>query len=159
MWKQFDNQNEFSSSQAVTASAVGTNVIDLSQNRSIGNGEAMAVAFFIEVAADQGTGDESYEFQVEYATNAGQSTGRQLVGSRLFEAGTPTAPAQDADLLVPGFTVIVPIPPTKLTESAQFIGIRYVTGGTTPTITVSAALMPLSTIDATNDYDNNYVIV
>jgi len=156
-----DNQNELSDSQAVSGagSVTGTNVIDLSQNRSIGNGEAMAVAFFIEVAADQGTGDESYEFQVEYATNAGQSTGRQLVGSRLFEAGTPTAPAQDADLLVSGFTVIVPIPPTKLTESAQFIGIRYVTGGTTPTITVSAALMPLSTIDATNDYDNNYVIV
>lgn len=153
-----DNQNEFSSSQAVTTSAVGTNVIDLSSNRSIGNGEAMAVAFFIEVAADQTTGDEDYTFEVEYATNAAQTTGRQLMGRRVFESGTPTAPAQDADLLVAGFTVIVPIPPTKVSESAQFIGIRYVTAGTTPTITCSAALMPMSMIDATNDYDNAYTI-
>jgi hypothetical protein len=154
-----DAQSEFSSSQAVTTTAVGTNVIDLSQDRSIGNGEAMAVAFFVEVAADQGAGDESYTFQVEYASNAAQSTGRQLIGSRVFEAGTPTAPAQDADLLVPGFVVIIPIPPTKLSESEQFIGIRYVTSGVTPIITCSAALMPMSDIDQTNDYVNNYVIV
>ncbi len=153
-----DAQSEFSSSQAVTTSAVGTNVIDLGSNRSIGNGEAMAVAIFVEVAADQGTGDEDYTFEVEYATNAGQSTGRQLVGRRVFESGTPTAPAQDADLLVTGFTVIIPIPPTKLSESAQFIGVRYVTAGTSPSITVSAALMPMSDIDATNDYANNYTI-
>ncbi len=153
-----DAQSEFSSSQAVTTSAVGTNVIDLSQNRSIGNGEAMAVAFFVEVAADQTTGDEDYTFEVEYSTDPAQTTGRQLMGRRVFESGTPTAPAQDADLLVAGFTVIIPIPPTKLTESAQFIGIRYVTAGTTPIITCSAALMPMSDIDATNDYANNYTI-
>lgn len=154
-----DNQNEFSSSQAVTTTAVGTNVIDLSQDRSIGNGEPMAVAFFVEVAADQTSGDEDYTFQVEYASDAAQTTGRQLIGSRVFESGTPTAPAQDADLLVAGFTVIVPIPPTKLAESERYIGIRYVTAGTSPTITCSAALMPLSMIDATNDYANNYTIV
>ena len=154
-----DAENRFSASQAVTTTAVGTNVIDLGVNRSIGNGEPMAVAFFIEVDADQGAGDETYEFQVEYATNAGQSAGRQLIGSRLFEAGTPTAPAQDADLLVAGFTVIVPIPPTKLSESGQFLGIRYVTSGVTPIITCSAFLVPQKDIDATNDYNNNYTIV
>ena len=154
-----DAQSEFSDDQAITTTAVGTNVIDLSQNRSIGNGEAMAVAFFVTVAADQGTGDEDYTFEVEYATDAAQSTGRQLVGRRVFESGTPTAPAQDADLLVTGFTIIIPIPPTKLAESAQFLGIRYVTAGTSPSITCSAALMPMSDIDATNDYANNYAIV
>jgi hypothetical protein len=118
----------------------------------------MAVAIFVEVDADQGTGDEDYTFEVEYATNAGQSTGRQLIGRRVFESGTPTAPAQDADLLVTGFTVIIPIPPTKLSESAQFLGVRYVTAGTSPSITISAALMPMSDIDATNDYANNYTI-
>ena len=153
-----DNQNEFSSSQAVTTTAVGTNVVDLSQNRSIGNGEAMAVAFFIEVAADQTAGNEDYTFQVEYATNAAQTTGRQLIGERIFESGTPGAPAQDADLLVAGFTVIVPIPPTTTAESAQFIGIRYVTAGTTPTITCSASLMPMSMIDQSNTYANGYDI-
>lgn len=154
-----DAQNQFSASQAVTSAAVGTNVIDLGLNRSIGNGESMAVAFFVEVAADQAEGSEVYEFQVEYATNAAQSAGRQLIGSRLFEAGTPTAPAQNADLLVAGFTVIIPIPPTKLSESGQFLGIRYVTSGVTPAITCSAFLVPLKDIDATNDYNNNYAIL
>ncbi len=153
-----DAENRFSASQAVTASAVGTNVIDLLQNRSIGNGTPMAVAFFVEVAADQTTGDEDYTFEVEYSTDSAQTTGRQLMGSRVFESGTPAAPAQDADLLVEGFTVTIPIPPTKLSESARYLGIRYITAGTTPTLTVSAFLVPLKDIDATNDYSNNYTI-
>lgn len=153
-----DAENQFSDAQAVTTDAVGTNVIDLSLNRSIGNGEPMAVVFAITTDADQTTGDEDYTFQVEYATNAAQSTGRQLIGERRFESGTPTAPAQDADLLVIGFRVIIPIPPTTLGESAQFLGIRYDTTGTTPIIGVSAWLTPMSMIDATNDYADGFLI-
>jgi Bbp16-like protein len=139
-----DVQNQFSDSQAVSASAVGTNVIDLSTARSIGNGEPMCVLFNVEVAADQTTGDEDYTFEVEYASNAAQTTGRQLIGRRVFESGTPTAPAQDADLLVPGYKFMIPLPATLPSEDEQFIGIRYVTAGTTPTITVSAHLVPMS---------------
>lgn len=153
-----DSQLQFSDAQAVTASAVGTNVIDLSQNRSIGNGENLAVMITIDVAADQTSGDEDYTFDVEYSSDAGQSANVQLIGRRVFESGTPTAPAQDADLLVVGFKIIIPIPPTKLTESNQFIGIRYVTAGTTPIITCSAALMVTDMIDATNDYVDGFEI-
>jgi hypothetical protein len=142
-----DAQGQFSDSQAVTADAVGTNVIDLGVDRSLGNGEAMAVVFTVEVAADQTTGDEDYTFDVEYASNAAQSTGRQLIGRRVFESGTPTAPAQDADLLVAGFTFAIPIPPTKLSESERYLGIRYDVTGTTPTITCSAHLVPLRSVD------------
>jgi hypothetical protein len=153
-----DAQNLFSDAQAITADAVGTNVIDLSADRSIGNGEPMAVLFTVDVAADQTTGDEDYTFEVEYATNAGQTTGRQLVGRRVFESGTPTAPAQDADLLVAGFQFAIVIPPTKLTESSQYLGVRYDVTGTTPTITVTAALVPLSMIQADNVYADNITI-
>lgn len=154
-----DAGNQFSDSQALTVvGAVGTNVIDLSQDRSIGNGEAMAAVFYVEVAADQTTGDEDYTFEVEYASNAAQSTGRQLIGRRVFESGTPGAPAQNADLLVPGFKVIIPIPPTTLDESEQFIGIRYVLAGTTPLITCSAFLSPMDMIDQSNDYPIGYAI-
>lgn len=146
-----DAQCQFSDSQAVTADAVGTNVYDLSQDRSIGNGEPMGVVFVVEVAADQTTGDEDYTFEVEYASNAAQTTGRQLIGRRAFESGTPTAPAQDADLLVAGFSFVIPIPPTRLTESERFLGIRYDVTGTTPTITVSAYLQPLNQIDIRAD--------
>lgn len=138
-----DAQHLFSDAQAVTSSAVGTNVIDLSADRNIGAGEPMCVVFCVDVAADQTTGDEDYTFDVEYATNAAQTTGRQLIGRRVFESGTPTAPAQDADLLVAGYKFVIPIPPTTLAESERYLGIRYVTAGTSPTITVTAFLAPL----------------
>jgi hypothetical protein len=153
-----DGQLQFSDDQALTATAVGTNVIDLSVGRSIGNGEPMAVVFSIGVAADQTTGDEDYTFEVEYASDAAQTTGRQLIGRRVYESGTPTAPAQDADLLVVGYKVIIPIPPTELSESERYIGVRYTLAGTTPSVTVSAYLQPLSMIDATNDYATGYSI-
>ena len=153
-----DSLLKFSDAQAVTATAVGTNVIDLSVDRSIGNGEPMAVVFVVGVAADQTTGDEDYTFQVEYASNAAQSTGRQLIGERIFESGTPTAPAQDADLLVAGFRIVIPIPPTALSESEIYLGIRYVTAGTSPTITCDAYLQPMSMLDADNTYASGYVV-
>lgn len=153
-----DEQLQFSDAQALTATAVGTNVIDLSADRSIGNGEPLAVVFVVTVAADQTTGDEDYTFEVEYASNAAQSTGRQLIGRRVFESGTPAAPAQDADLLVAGFSFSIPIPPTKLSESEQYLGVRYTLAGTTPTITVSAFLQPMSMIDANNLYADGFAI-
>lgn len=154
-----DAQLLFSDGQAVTSSAVGTNVIDLSAAQSIGNGEPMGVVFIVDVAADQTTGDEDYTFDVEYASNAAQTTGRQLIGRRVFESGTPTAPAQDADLLVAGFKFVIPVPPTTAAEDEQYLGIRYVTAGTSPTITMTAFLQPMSMIDATVDYADGYTIV
>lgn len=153
-----DAQNLFSDAQAVTADAVGTNVIDLSADRSIGNGEPMAVVFCVDVAADQTTGDEDYTFDVEYASDAAQTTARQLIGRRVFESGTPTAPAQDADLLVAGFKFIIPIPPTALSESERYLGIRYDVTGTTPTITVTAFLQPMSMIASDAIYPDGFTI-
>ena len=153
-----DADLKFSDAQAVTTDAVGTNVIDLSLDRSIGNGEPLCVMFTVLVAADQTSSDEDYTFDVEYASNAAQTTGRQLIGRRVFESGTPDAPAQDADLLVVGFSFFIPIPPTKLSESERYLGIRYDTAGTSPTVTMDAILMPMSMVDATNDYADGYAI-
>ncbi len=153
-----DAHNLFSDAQAITVDVVGTNVIDLLTDRSIGNGVPMAVAFQVDVAADQTTGDEDYTFEVEYASNAAQSTGRQLIGRRAFESGTPTAPAQDADLLVAGFIFSIPIPPTKLTESERYLGIRYDVTGTTPTITVTSWLTPQHLLDQYNVYPDGITI-
>lgn len=153
-----DAQNQFSDAQAVTASAVGTNVIDLSVDRSIGTGEPLAVVFTVDVAADQTSSDEDYTFDVEYASDAAQTTARQLIGRRVFESGTPGAPAQDADLLVAGFRFVIPIPPTKLSESEQYLGIRYTTAGSTPTITMTAHLVPMSMIQGDEVYSDGITI-
>ena len=149
-----DSQLLFSDAQAITTDAVGTNVLSLVADRSVGNGEPMCVLFVVDVAADQTTGNEDYEFQVEYASNAAQTTGRQLIGMRLFESGTPDAPAQNADLLVAGFSFYIPIPPTQLSESELFLGVRYDTTGTTPILTCTAALMPMCMVDSINTYPN-----
>lgn len=153
-----DAQNQFSDSQAITADAVGANVIDLGADRSIGTGEPMAVVFVVEVAADQTTGDEDYTFDVEYASDAAQTTGRKLIGRRVFESGTPSAPAQDADLLVAGFKFYIPIPPTVLSESERYLGIRYDVTGTTPTITCSAYLQPMRMCESLPTFPNGYTI-
>lgn len=153
-----DAENLFSDAQEITADAVGTNVISLQQDRAIGSGEPMGVLFTVDVAADQTTGDEDYTFDVEYASNAAQTTGRQLIGRRVFESGTPTAPAQDADLLVAGFQFMIPIPPSALSESELFLGIRYDVTGTTPTITCTAALVPLSGVQDYANYAKGYTI-
>ena len=155
-----DAQLQFSDSQAITADAVGENVIDLSLARSIGQGEPMAVVFIVEVAADQTTGDEDYTFEVEYASNAAQSAGRELIGRRVYQSGTPAAPAQDADLLVAGYSFVIPVPPVTQDEDERYIGIRTDVTGTTPTITFSAYLQPMSMVELGSDpyYSSGYSI-
>lgn len=153
-----DAQHIFSDAQALTATALATNVIDLTVDRSIGNGTPMGVLFIVDVAADQTTGDEDYQFDIEYASDASITTARKLIGRRIFESGTPTAPAQDADLLVAGFQFVIPVPPTALSESERYIAVRYTLAGTTPTITVSAYLQPLDQISNRAFFASGYTM-
>lgn len=151
---------QLSDSQALTATALSTNVIDTgSVDRNLGKGEPLAVMVTVEVAADQTTGDEDYTFDVETASDAGMTTARKLLGRRIFESGTPTAPAENADLLVAGFRFVIPIPPGGLAEAERYIAVRHTLAGTTPTITVSTHLMPLSMVETDKvSYPKGYTI-
>lgn len=154
-----DSQLKLSDSQALTATALSSNVIDLgSVDRNIGNGEQMAVHINVEVAADQTTGDEDYQFDVEVASDAAITTARKLIGRRIFESGTPAAPLEDADLLVAGFIFQIPIPAGGLAEAERYLAVRYTLAGTTPTITVSAYLAPARFIQKAIDYPKGYTI-
>jgi len=154
-----DSQGQFSNSQALTVTALSTNVIDLgSVDRNIGTGEPLAVVFNVEVTADQTTGDEDYQFDVEVASDAGITTARKLLGRRIFESGTPTAPAENADLLVQGFIFAINLPPGGLDEAERYLAVRYTLAGTSPTVTVSAHLVPLNFIQKTVDYPKGYTI-
>lgn len=137
-----DVLEKLAASQAITASAVGSNVKDLTIDRNIGSGEPMCVVFNVEVAADSTTGDENYTFDVETCSDAAQTTARRLLGRRVFES-TPTAPAEAVSLLVAGFIFIIPIPPIPLSETERYMGVRCIAAGTTPTITYTAYLQPL----------------
>ena len=151
-----DAQHLFSNAQALTATALSTNVIDLSLDRAIGAGEPMAVVFVVDVAADQTTGDEDYTVAVEFATDAGITTARQEVGRLIFESGTPTAPALNADLLVAGFSFAIPLPPSSTDMTSRYIGVRYTLAGTSPTMTITAFLQPMSMIDSDAYYASGF---
>ncbi len=153
-----DSQLLFSDAQAVTVDAVGDNVVDLGISRALGVGEPMAVLFTVDVAADQTSSDEDYEFEVEFASDAAQTTARQQIGSLIFESGTPDAPALNADLLVAGFQFAITIPHIKSGVQNRYLGIRYDTTGTSPTVTMTAVLLPMSMIQGDVVYAKNYSI-
>lgn len=141
-----DVQQEFSDSQALSVTALSTNVIDLALARSIGNGEPMAVIINVEVLADITSSDETYQFDLETASDAGITTARKLLGRRRYTFAA-TAPDENANLLAAGFKFAIPVPQAALSESARFLALRYTLGGTTPTVTVSAHLMPASMVE------------
>lgn len=147
-----DSQLQLSDSQALTATAVGTNTIDLGVARSIGQGCPVCVVFNVEVAADQTTGDEDYTFSVEYSSTDDQSSGFTSVGSLAFESGTPTAGSLNADLLVAGYSFAVPIGPLGSGVDERYIGARYTLAGTSPSVTVSAYLADMNMIDVSKVY-------
>jgi hypothetical protein len=140
-----DAYNLLSDAQAVTADAYSTNTIDLgasSPARQIGDGEPMAVVFTVDVALAGTT--PTIVFNVVDSANANLSSHTVLVASKSYSA------------LAAGAQVVLPIPPGLPT--ARYLGAYYDVGGTTPTITLTAALMPLSMIDKRKDYADGITI-
>ena len=138
-----DSKLELSNAQALTATAVSTNVLPVSGN--IGPGEPMAVAVTVNVAADTTTGDETYKFVLQTATDAAFTSAIDLITTEAFDGST----------LLEGKTFMVPVGSNNL----AYLRMNYVLAGTTPTITVDAHLQPQSMIDNKSDLPVNYVIV
>lgn len=134
----FDAQNQFSAAQALTATAVSTNVVDLGAARNIGKGEPMAVVFCTIVAADFTTGDETYQIDIQSGATA---TPTKVVARRI---PVVTASNVTSDLGL-GKIVVVPLP---LDSVDRFLRINYTLGGTTPTWTVTSFLTPMSMIQS-----------
>lgn len=127
-----------SDAQALTATAVSTDAIPLNvAGVDLGKGEPMVFAFGVDVAADGTTGDETYEFQIVTATNANLTTGQDIIVSEAIARAS----------LVAGYRFALPIPVNRVAATATHIGVRYSLGGTTPTITMTASLMPQSFFD------------
>src|SRR5687767_11704243 len=137
-----------SDAQAVTADAVSTNTIDLgasSPSREIGTGEPMVVLVTVDVAADFTTTDETYAFEVIQSAAANLSSATVLARRVLTAAQ-----------LAAGAIFAIPIP--SGTPSARYLGMNYDVGGTTPTMTVTASVVPQKFVDQVKPYARNYVI-
>jgi len=139
-----DAQNLFSDSQALTATAASTNLIDLGVDRDIGVGEPLAVVLTVEVAADATTGNETYQVDVETDDNSSFSSA-SVIARRI-----PTA----AELAL-GTVMVIPLPNTN----ERYLRLNYTLGGTTPTVTLSAHLAPLSMVQNNRTYADGFSIM
>lgn len=139
-----DAQQLFSDAQALTATAVSTNVIDLGADRNIGIGNPMAVVVQIDVALDGTTTDETYVVTVQSGSTA-----------------TPTAVIATRTITytegVAGARFVIPLPADASAD--RYLRVNYTLGGTTPTGTVTTFLMPMNMIDSGNiKYADNITI-
>jgi hypothetical protein len=131
-----------SDAQALTATALSTNTIDLGnptiKNR-IGTGQPLVVAVQVDVAADFTTTDETYEVQVISSASANLSSATILARYPLL-----------ASQLAVGKKFALPIPPGM--PSQRYLGVNYVLAGTTPLVTLTASVMPANMAEAEYTY-------
>lgn len=135
-----DAQLTLSDAQALTATALSTNTWDttLAANDPF-MGKPLALVVTNDVAADFTTTDETYQIQV-VASAAASLTSPTVLTSRTYIAADRAVNA----------VIVVPIP--GLTKILRYVGVNYVLGGTTPSVTVTASIMPLDQVDMRKYY-------
>jgi hypothetical protein len=113
----------------------------------VGTGEALGFGVQVDVAADFTTGDETYQIEVISATDAA------LTAGILVHATYVRTAAQ----LALGALLFCPLPAGFPTQ--RFLGLRYTTGGTTPTVTLTAWLTTHSLFSLNaKAYAKSYVV-
>lgn len=118
-----DNELTFSNAQAVTATAVSTNVVDLGVDRDIGVGEP--VYFAVQV----GTGFTGLtSLTVTLQTSADNSTWSTLYQSAAIPVASLTEGAQPVRVVVPSST-------------KRYLRVNYTVAGTGTAGTVTASLL------------------
>jgi hypothetical protein len=101
--------------QAVTATAVSTNTIDLQQSRDVGEGEELYAQFLVDTAP----------------TAAGAATVRfEVITSAAANLSSPTVIVASGDIPIAslplGARVELAIPPNHITPLGQrYLGVRY----------------------------------
>lgn len=134
-----DATNRYSSSQALSATAASTNVIDHTLDRDMGIGEVLTAIISVEVALDATDANETYSAVVQTDSVVG-------FGSATTLATFPTMTRGDAV----GTQYKVDFAADK--NMKQFTRINYTLGGTTPSGTVSAWLTDRKSLDQRNEY-------
>lgn len=136
-----DSKQAFADGQALTATAVSQNIIDLGVDRKIGPGEAMAV--MVSSSVDAGGTSPTLQFGIQSSPNEDMS-GSTVIGT-----------SEVVTDLKAGDKIVLPIG----LSNDRYLRLNFIAGGTAPTFTVDAYLQPYSMVDAKADYDNNYDIV
>ncbi len=126
-----------------TGATPSTNEIDFSVDRDMGKGEPMAVVISVTVAADVADADETYQFDLRTDDNAAMASAQVLITRIILGAD-----------LTEGSVHIIPLP----LVNEQFIDMNYTLAGTTPSVTLSAFLLPQSMVQAYEFYASGFTI-
>ncbi len=128
-----DSQNLYSDAQALTATGASTNLIDHGSDRNLGIGEPLALVIVLDVAADGGNSDETYSAQLQTDDNSGFSSATSVGGAITITRGTAAATKY-----------VMAVPPDTTFE--RYSRVNFTLSGTTPSVTVTAFLQPMSAI-------------
>lgn len=134
-----------SSAQAVTASAVSTNTIDLSQARDMGEGESITMMFSVDEAPLTAT---SIEFQV--------------ISSAAANLGTPTVLGSSGAIAIASLPVgtLVPVKiNAKIGSLGQrYLGANYVVAGSNATAGKFTANVVKDIQDGKKSYASGFTV-
>lgn len=140
-----DEQNQYSNAQALTATAASEDVIDHGSDRNLGIGEPLAVLITVDVVADDVNADETYTVALQTDDNEAFSSATQVGGSVTIARGTAA-----------GAQFVIPVPPDTTFE--RFSRLNYTLGGTTPSVTLTAELVPQAFIQNDVVYPDGFTI-
>jgi hypothetical protein len=143
---------QFSTAQAVTATAVSTNTVDLSVARDVGPGESMYAVFHVDVAA-LAAGAATVTFQVISSANSDLSSPNVLA---------QTDALAKTELTLGRKPINVGIPPSVLNAlpvGQRYLGVRYVVAtGPLTAGSFSAMLSNAAVSSSVAHYPSGYTV-
>lgn len=143
---------QLSSAQAVTASAVSTNTIDLSQVRDIGTGTDLYAIFTVDVAATA-AGAATVNFQVITSASAALTSPTVLVQTDALAKTELTAGRRPICLPIPNAAILAqPI-------GQRYLGVQYTVGTGPLTAGSFSACINNSEVDVGKNYASGFTVV
>jgi len=138
-----DNALRLGTAQAFSASGATTDYWDNSKARNLGDGEPLCMVFTITTALAGTTPTCSFAIQSDSSTGFGSAVTHETV-----------APA--AALQVAGAQFALPIPPGV--SISQYVRGYLTLGGTTPTVSVTTDIVPMSMVKKTALYASGFSV-
>jgi Bbp16-like protein len=139
---------QLSSAQAVTATAVSTNTIDLSVARDLGPGQELNVAFSVDTTATA-AGAATVQFQIISSATSNLASPTILVETDAIPKAT----------LVAGFRFALDIPRTQITALGQrFLGVQYTVATGPLTAGAFSAAVVMDYADAVKSYPSGFTV-
>jgi hypothetical protein len=131
-----DKLDQLSLAQALTATAISANVVDLGVAGSgLPDGIPLEAVIVVKAAADFTTTDETYNFDVVTSSAVNLATTPVSLGKRAILATALTLGSKHHIPLAPGVTM------------ARYLGMQYTLAGTTPSVTVDCYIQPMNMAD------------